>query len=679
MLLTMLLLNLIYYSLLRYGRFLYHRAFYLLLLLFTLSTYGESIVNRQIISNRYESDFFLIPELVHIGEKLISSKRNGDLLRLTSARFELASYFARNQRWSAVKYMVTKSIEVAKYLGDHKLTCDLMLLTAKVDLYSGNTSCSERTLQLLINNGEEDRDPVRQAQIMVALASVYQRQGENNMAWPLLREAALLTSKDGLNKQHAAILHQMGIISRDMGDIALAAHSFSESSLLFEKEGDRKNQAMVNISLGAILSEAGLYQSALGYDKEAVSLYRKMPVNEHQQRLLGYALNSVGMSQSFLGNTRAARQAYLEAFQTWANIGDVKNQVFAVDNLANIAIELGNRNEARSLIESAFQLNGKLINDIQSAVILHTRGRFYASANQIDSAILFARDASKRFLNTGVLNLALDAYEDLAKYFRAKGDLKEALTAMDQWKEVSDSLNKGLTSTAIAALQIEYDTRLGKETIKYLNEEMAFQAKLLERKTRYLVTFSLACFLILMLALLLGFQVRRRNQAYAVLLQKNLEIMEINKPSMGILSSGSSGSGLVGKQLSESHKIIVDAQGIMLRLQKAMEADRIYRDSGITLPGLAQHLGTNTSYLSRLINVEYHTNFNAFINTYRVREACRLLQAGAADSLTLEALGQQVGFNSRASFHAAFKRVTGLTPGIFVDQLKSKSLNVNAL
>ncbi|PKP22354.1 MAG: hypothetical protein CVU06_09505, partial [Bacteroidetes bacterium HGW-Bacteroidetes-22] len=618
------------------------------------------------------SECILLPELMQIGEKLVSSKKNGDLYQMTMARFELAGYYARNQRWSIVNQLVKKSIKVARYLGDYSLTSDFMLLAAKVDLFSGNTSGSERTLELLINKGVRERDPGRQAQAMIALASVYQRRSDGGLAWPLLREAAHITSESNLKREHATILHQMGIISRDMGDIALAARSLTESSSLFGQEGDKKNQAMVNIALGAILSEAGLYKAALGYDNQAVELYRKLPVSVHQQRLLGYALNAVGMSQSFLGNVEAARQGYLEAFQTWAKIGDVKNQVFAVDNMANIAIAKGKMDEAEGLLATAFRLNGNLSKDIQSAVLLHTKSKYHEAIHQTDSAVIFARAAGERFLSIGVLSLALEAYEDLAKYLRLGGNLQEAILALDQWKMISDSLNKGLTATAIAALQIEYDVRLGKETINYLNQEMVLQAKLLDRKTNYLVTVGIAFFLILILAVMLGIQVRRRDQAYAVLLQKNLEIMEINKPSIGVPSSGSLGSGVAGKHAGEPQKVIVDAQGIMRRLQKAMEAEKIYRDSNMTLPGLAQHLGTNTSYLSRLINVEYQTNFNAFINAYRVREACRLLQDGAADSRTLEALGQQVGFNSRASFHTAFKRVTGLTPGIFVDQIRHK-------
>ncbi len=65
----------------------------------------------------------------------------------------------------------------------------------------------------------------------------------------------------------------------------------------------------------------------------------------------------------------------------------------------------------------------------------------------------------------------------------------------------------------------------------------------------------------------------------------------------------------------------------------------------------------------QVIHEKWGENFNSFLNSYRIKEACRRL--GDIDhygQLTIEAIATGVGFRSRTSFVTSFKRITGLTP-----------------
>ena len=65
----------------------------------------------------------------------------------------------------------------------------------------------------------------------------------------------------------------------------------------------------------------------------------------------------------------------------------------------------------------------------------------------------------------------------------------------------------------------------------------------------------------------------------------------------------------------------------------------------------------------QVIHEKWGENFNSFLNSYRIKEACRRL--GDVDhygQLTIEAIATGVGFRSRTSFVTSFKRITGLTP-----------------
>ncbi len=89
-----------------------------------------------------------------------------------------------------------------------------------------------------------------------------------------------------------------------------------------------------------------------------------------------------------------------------------------------------------------------------------------------------------------------------------------------------------------------------------------------------------------------------------------------------------------------------------------------WRDADLTAPRLAQHLATNTSYLSRALNEGLGQNFNEFVNRLRI-EAIQVELAKANLDRDVLAVALDAGFNSKASFNRVFKRLTGETPTDF--------------
>ena len=87
-----------------------------------------------------------------------------------------------------------------------------------------------------------------------------------------------------------------------------------------------------------------------------------------------------------------------------------------------------------------------------------------------------------------------------------------------------------------------------------------------------------------------------------------------------------------------------------------------YRDKSFSAKELAKELGTNTRYISAVINSRFGTNFSCLINEYRIKEAQHKLTDKRFSDMTIEEIGTMVGFANRQSFYAAFYRVAGETP-----------------
>jgi AraC-like DNA-binding protein len=87
-----------------------------------------------------------------------------------------------------------------------------------------------------------------------------------------------------------------------------------------------------------------------------------------------------------------------------------------------------------------------------------------------------------------------------------------------------------------------------------------------------------------------------------------------------------------------------------------------YRDKNYSAKRLAMDLGTNTRYISAVVNVRFHMNYTSFINKYRIEEAMSLLVDKRYQKLNMEEISDMVGFANRQSFYASFYKLKGITP-----------------
>jgi AraC-like DNA-binding protein len=88
---------------------------------------------------------------------------------------------------------------------------------------------------------------------------------------------------------------------------------------------------------------------------------------------------------------------------------------------------------------------------------------------------------------------------------------------------------------------------------------------------------------------------------------------------------------------------------------------RPWSKSHLKITDVAGELGTNQHYISEVLNKEFHTNFNSFVNHYRVIEAVRLMN-NADKRYNLVEVQELTGFNSYLTFYRAIKESTGMSP-----------------
>ena len=107
------------------------------------------------------------------------------------------------------------------------------------------------------------------------------------------------------------------------------------------------------------------------------------------------------------------------------------------------------------------------------------------------------------------------------------------------------------------------------------------------------------------------------------------------------------------------------AERYVNKLLQFMEKEKPFIDGDLTVQKLADKLSIPAPHLSQTINEHLGKSFPDFINSYRVEEAKKKLLNPAFKHLSILGIAEEVGFSSKSSFNAVFKKHTEMTPSEF--------------
>lgn len=116
---------------------------------------------------------------------------------------------------------------------------------------------------------------------------------------------------------------------------------------------------------------------------------------------------------------------------------------------------------------------------------------------------------------------------------------------------------------------------------------------------------------------------------------------------------------------------------LYLKIEELMRGGA-YRDKELSLDRMASMLGSNRTYVSNTINKMAGTTFYKYLDTYRIKEATRVLSdPHLSDAVSLKSLADDIGYNSPQVFHKAFKKETGVTPNVYKSEIRKMNADEN--
>ncbi|GAA6136994.1 hypothetical protein NBRC116583_07410 [Arenicella sp. 4NH20-0111] len=149
--------------------------------------------------------------------------------------------------------------------------------------------------------------------------------------------------------------------------------------------------------------------------------------------------------------------------------------------------------------------------------------------------------------------------------------------------------------------------------------------------------------------------------------QKSIEIdqrLNVELDAVGPDIQNHTNDSLAKSQIKYKNAQLSDGetQAIAGKLVTAMKDKQLFRTPGLTLRDLTDELDISQNKASQVLNSHLDIGFYDFVNSWRVAQAKLLI---VEEPKSLIDIAYEVGFNSKSTFNAAFKKHAGQTPSQF--------------
>ena len=103
------------------------------------------------------------------------------------------------------------------------------------------------------------------------------------------------------------------------------------------------------------------------------------------------------------------------------------------------------------------------------------------------------------------------------------------------------------------------------------------------------------------------------------------------------------------------------------QLNRCMVEEKLFLNPKLTLQEVSAMIGTNRTYLSDYLNKVLKTTFYEYVNDFRIRTACEIIDSMTAENKrSMQEISEISGFNSISTFNRSFVKLVGKTPSQYL-------------
>jgi ATP/maltotriose-dependent transcriptional regulator MalT len=430
----------------------------------------------------------------------INPKTKTDILNALSmeikgSQIDLAMDYAQKAIQIGTKIEYTKGVGIAQ--------SNLGLLYYLNDQLDSALYWNEKAKRLLINTG----DSTEISKNFNRLGVDYYLLGKIKLAAENYQEAINYSVNAKLK---ANAYNNLGMISKQTGDLSQAVEYHSQALSLYEMLGETVFKSKTLSNLGACYLTKKKNKQALNAYLEAYELGK----NAGDLDCIGQSLNGLGASNKAIGNKELAEKYFKESAEIFKQKGNQKEYAQQLVNLADLLTEGGKLTLALRNYEEAERIFIQ-INDKQNlAVVYNNKGNLNIKQNKDKEAALNLEKAIALAQYANDKNFRVIIAQNLSRIYESLGNAEKAL----EYRKLYDTYKEEINTVAENVKYLELDQTLQSnkkdQQLEIKNQEISE----LNENTKY---YFLALTLLILLALAISFAFRNRIKKHQ-LLEENI-------------------------------------------------------------------------------------------------------------------------------------------------------------
>ncbi len=466
-----------------------------------------------------------------------------------------------------------------------------------------------------------------------------------------------------------------------------------------------QGNALVLKTKGDALYDAGRFTEALDYYTAGMDKAKA----EKNDEIYYACIGNIGNVYGKIGDFKRARHYYMRGYKASLQSKNTEMQWKAATNLVAVCCITGDLEGAKAFFKVQMQLP---ISDVtmKKYYFLTNQAYIATARNNNGMAVYYTRQALEYAKEKAMPRQYLvSLYTELGNLKMRSGDAKGAIESYDTALDnITEKEGKAQTISVYKYLESAY-AKIGKpDSAKkyhnlYLNlSDSVFNmaqlnvanGKLFEYENRenashisrlvsqnYALIAAVAVFLALVVTLTLLYRAlrkknRRLEESQQALVEKNKDLMQSDDNNRALLDKYINAINELRQAQKESQAqtqakdertgtVLGDEQKnrLLKSIMEVMENVAVISAPDFDMKQLAERVGSNQNYVSYVINDTYGKNFRSLLNEYRIREAVkRISDREKYGNVTMQAIYEELGWKSAASFISAFKKVNGMTP-----------------
>ncbi len=286
----------------------------------------------------------------------------------------------------------------------------------------------------------------------------------------------------------------------------------------------------------------------------------------------------------------------------------------------------------------------------------------YLDQKDLKNAKKYLDLAEKISKKSPYLELKNEIYTTSQKYYAATNDLKNLVSV----KKQQDSVVEKISTESTAFINQSF-TSMQKDN-----------KRVEEKSSNKTAVLTLAVVFILLggVYFVIYRRKHKKNLEHFREILKNIEekaalAKERNFDLIEIEEQKAKEENLLSQKPESSVSMTAETEQKILLKLKEFEESELFTENTVSLATLATYCESNSKYLSYIINSYKKQDFNNYINELRITYIVKKLQDYPLyRKYKIAVLSEEAGFSSQNKFATIFKKVTTISPSVFIKYLQ---------